>query len=625
LRILARFGLAVYAPRVPRARRSPLLLVLAAALAPGASCRRGEPPRSLLLIVVDTVRRDHLAAYGYERDTAPTLGRLAAEGAVLDGVSPASWTQPATATLLTGLHPVRHQSIRSEPMPPEADTLAERLKRCGYSTLGVSANGLVSADWGFDQGFDELISLPLRAAGRQLPDAAHVNAATALRLPALKPPFFLYVHYVDPHAPYSPSVSWSGGPLGEHLARRGPVEMSDLDPAKYLHRDEPLLRDALDLYDGEIRQADDGVKGLLQELGRNGLLDRTVTIVASDHGEEFQDHGRASHGQTLYEEVLRVPLIVHAPGLVPPGTRHGTASLLDVVPTVLSLLGVSRVGDADLDGVDLSSFLRSGRRYDDPERLFLAHLDTADSTALAATAGRSKLVLMRPYRKQLFDLGSSRGEKDNRIDEPEGRKQAAVLAARLAEAYNGLAARALPRSRTVLTAEKGEALAALGYVGAAQPEARSIGHSIRPADPGEDGLLGWEDLASLGPCVATGDPQAAFQLLEGWYRIEKDGRWTWPRASVLLASRSGKRHTLTLRGTNHERSPVRFTAFLGARKLLDHTAAPGPFTAEASFESPESGPRVVRVERPEAFVPARVGLSDDRVLGVFLTSICLSP
>lgn len=611
-------------PCVSAVRRCLLPTALLALLVPAASCRRAEAPRNLVLIVIDTVRRDHLAAYGYERDSAPTLGRLAAEGALLDGVSPASWTQPATASLLTGLHPVRHQSIRTEPLPPEADTLAERLERRGYSTLGVSANGLVSADWGFDQGFDELACLPPRAAGRQLPDAVHVNAAVVARISSLKPPFFLYVHYVDPHAPYSPSTSWSGGPLGEHLTRRGPVEMSDLDPAKYTHRYEPLLRDALDLYDGEIRQADDGVKSLLLELGQRGLLERTVTVVTSDHGEEFQDHGRMSHGQSLYEEVTRVPLIVHAPGLVPPRTRHGTTSLLDVVPTALSLLDVPH-DVASLDGVDLSSFLRSGRRYDDPDRLLLAHLDTADATALAATLGRHKLLLMRPYRKQLFDLELSRNEKDNRIGEPEGRARAVAIAARLAEAYNTLAQRALPRSKAVFTAEKGEALAALGYVGAAQPEVRSIGPRIRPADPGEDGLLGWEDLASLEPCVQTGDPGAAFQLLDGWYRIELDGRWTWPRASVLLSAPKAMRHTLTMTGINHERRPVRFTVSSGARKLLDHTAAPGLFTAQATFEALEPGPRVVRVERPEAFVPARLGLSDDRVLGLFLKSICLSP
>ena len=601
-----------------------LVAVLATMLV--TDCRPASGPRrNLVLIVIDTLRRDHLATYGYGRDTAPALGRLAAEGAVLDGVSPTSWTQPATASILTGLHPVRHQSIRSEPLPPQADTLAERLKRHGYSTLGVSANGLVNSGWGFEQGFDELVYLPPRPEGRRLPDAADVNAAVLSRVASLKPPFFLYVHYVDPHAPYSPARAWNGGPLGDHFERRGPVEMSDLDPAKYMYRPDPLLRDALDLYDGEIRQADSGVGELLAGLRRRGLMERTLTVVTSDHGEEFQDHGRMSHGQSLYEEVLRVPLVVHAPGLIPPGGRHGAASLLDIVPTALSLLGVPQDGLAG-DGVDLGSYLRKGRRYEDPERLFLAHLDTGDTTGLAATVGRFKLVLNRPYRKQLFDLDARPSERQSLIEEPGGAERAAAMAARLAETYNDLSRRALPRATATLTAEKGEVLAALGYVGSARPAERTLGPRIRPAAPGEDGLLGWEDLSSLASCVRPGDPDAAHQLLDGWHNIEMDGRWTWPTASVLLAAPGpGPRASLTLSGVNHERRPVRFRASVAGRVVLERTVGPGPFTLSAAVEAApaSTGPWMVRVERPDAFVPARIGLSDDRVLGVFLTSVCV--
>ena len=598
-------------------RLGAVLLALA-----GPGCRpRPAPRRSLVLVVIDTLRRDHLATYGYERDTAPELGRLAAEGAVLDGVSPTSWTQPAVASLLTGLHPVRHQSIRTEPLPPQADTLAERLARRGYATLGVSANGFITPDWGFDQGFDELLALRVSGAGLRLPVAAQVNEAVLARLSSLRPPFFLYVHYVDPHAPYAPSVAWNGGPLGDHLQRRGPVEITDLDAAKYAHRDDTLLRDCVDLYDGEVRQADAGVAELLATLRGKGLLEGAVTIVAGDHGEEFQDHGRMSHGQSLYEEVLRVPLIVHAPGLVAPGVRHGTASLLDVVPTALDLLGVALEGPA-LDGVDLAPFLTRGRRYDDPDRLFLAHLDTAENAGLAVSLGRHKLILSRPYRKQLFELGTSRGEKDNTI-ESQG-ALAADLARRLAQAYNDMSRSALPRVRTVMTSDQGAALAALGYVASAAPEARSIAPRIRPASPGDDGLLGWEDLASLDSCVETADPGAASQLLDGWYHIELEGRWTWPRASALLAVPEGSRHALTLKGVNHERGPLRFRVSVAGHGGLERTVPPGPFSAELRLGGGgASGPWVVTIERPQAFVPARVGLADDRVLGVFVTSLCL--
>jgi len=603
-------------------RRAWLLLALGVL---ACACRPASGPRrNLVLVVIDTLRQDHLATYGYRRDTAPVLRRLAAEGAALDGLSPTSWTQPATASILTGLHPVRHQSIRAEPLPPQADTLAERLRRHGYSTLGVSANGLVTSSFGFDQGFEELVYVPPLPEGLRLPDASHVNEAVASRLASLREPFFLYVHYVDPHAPYAPSRSWNAAPLGDHLERRGPVEMADLDPGKYAHRPDAVLRDVIDLYDGDVRQADDGVGGLLEALGKQGFRGRTLTVVTSDHGEEFQDHGRMSHGQSLYDEVLRVPLILNAPGLIPPGAQHATASVLDIVPTVLSLLDVPLEGPA-LDGVDLGSWLRTGRRYEDPDRLFLSHLDTADTTGLAATVGRYKLVLGRPYRKQLFDLDARPRERKNLLEDADGAARGASLAARLAGTYNALAARALPRVTAVLTEEKGAVLAALGYVGSFRPEARSLHASIRPAAPAEDGLLGWEDVTTLSTCVRPGDPASSGQLLEGWHSIELNGRWTWPTASALLAPVAQPRPTLTVAGINHEPRPVRFRVAIGGRPVLDHVAPSGSFTATAAVPAPPpaSAPWVVRIERPEAFVPARLGIADDRVLGVFLTSLCV--
>jgi hypothetical protein len=605
------------------ARRRALLLAVLAGLASGCH-RDSRPGRNLVLIVIDTLRRDHLAAYGYEREPAPTLTRLAREGAILDAISPTSWTQPATASILTGLHPVRHQSIRTEPLPAQAETLAERLRARGYATLAVSANSLVSESFGFAQGFDEMVLLT-RLAGRRLPEAHEVDEAVLPRLASLRTPFFLYVHYVDPHAPYGPARSWSGGPLSEHLRRRGPLVMSDLDPAKFAVRDDGVMADVLDLYDGEIRQADDGVRAILEELARRQLLESSLTVGTSDHGEEFEEHGRLSHGLSLYEEVLRVPWIVHAPGLVPAGTRHGTASLVDLAPTVLSLLGVA-ADKAAFDGVDLSSYLESGRRYSDPDRLFLAHLDTLDGTSLAATLGRHKLVLSRPYRKQLFEIegGGLEGERENRIDEQ--RKTAADLGVRLADSYNDLARRALPREPPVPKIQA-EALAAVGYLGPPPSDVRAIGPRIHPADPGDDGLLGWEDPASFKACATTADPGAAFQLLEGWYRIELDGRWTWPRASALLAASASPRQTLVIEGVNHERRPVRFRASIRGRRVLEQTVTPGPFVARADVDPgpPGNGLAVVRIERPAAFLPAREGLLDDRALGIFVTSICLGP
>ena len=184
-----------------------LLALLAAAAIAAPACRSGRPPlpqkrRNLVLVLIDTLRRDHLPSYGYPRPTAPFLARLAAQGSIADGVSPTSWTKPAVATVLTGLHPLRHQTFGNlDVLPEEALTLAEMLKAHGYQTLGVTANGFVGSHYGFSQGFDLYFTLPEQGLGRFEP-ASSVNRIVETRLPPLRPPFFLYVHYLDPHAPY---------------------------------------------------------------------------------------------------------------------------------------------------------------------------------------------------------------------------------------------------------------------------------------------------------------------------------------------------------------------------------------------------------------------------------------
>jgi arylsulfatase A-like enzyme len=135
------------------------LLATACALA-FAGCARAPLPKrdNVVVVVIDTLRRDHLATYGYSRDTAPFLGELARHGVVFDGLSPSSWTKPSTASLLTGLHPLRHQAVdRLDRLPDGAVTLAERLRRVGYFTLGVSANGWVSPDFHFNRGFTSFL------------------------------------------------------------------------------------------------------------------------------------------------------------------------------------------------------------------------------------------------------------------------------------------------------------------------------------------------------------------------------------------------------------------------------------------------------------------------------------
>jgi choline-sulfatase len=479
-----------------------------AAAATGCQGRRETVPlRNVVLIVIDTLRQDHLRAYGYGRETAPTFTRLASEGVLWDGVSPTSWTKPAVASILTGLHPLRHQAFgNADALPESAQTLAERLRARGYSSLGITANGWLSRRAGFAQGFTAYHSM-LDLKHGPFSTAQQVNEELLPRLKSLAPPFFLYVQYLDPHAPYDPDRDYRGQPLAGRLAaRKRGVGILELRMSEVLMRPPELIEDATDLYDGEIRRTDDAITGLLRELRRLDLAQGTLTVVTSDHGEELQEHGRMGHGQTLYEEVVRVPLVFHAPGALPGGVRLGTASLLDVLPTVLDLLSVS-FGRAELDGLSLAALMKDAGPSSgaSPEkggagRELLLHLDLdndgrgnimQEGRALALRGDRFKLVLsQQPHRKELFDYRGDPREQLNQL--MAGQAVFKPMAEHLAEQYNALAGRALARTADP-DRDKREAMAALGYIGAgvAATLGRGIPPRIQPADPDPEGSLGW--------------------------------------------------------------------------------------------------------------------------------------
>lgn len=576
-----------------------------------------------MLIVVDTLRRDHLAPYGYHRDPAPRLGQLAARGAVIDGLAPSSWTKPSTATLLTGLHPLRHQAIENDDaLPGEADTLAERLKARGYVTVGASGNISVSPGFGFDQGFDRFV-LSRGAAFGTGPSAAELNQELRPHLDALRHPFFLYVHYMDPHSPYEPPSAWDGSPLPGRAAARRPVANEALRSTERLHRPPELLADVLDLYDGEIRAVDAGIGALLDELTARRLLDSAVVVVTSDHGEEMQEHGRMEHGQTLYEEVLRVPMVLVSPGRIVPGRRAGTMALEDVVPTLAELLGLALPAGA-VDGVSVAGPLGAEGQVIPPrDRLF--HLEQRGAVALAFTSEDDKLILGRgPYTKALFDTRADPGEGRPLEIDATSRPRFQHLAGTLAGTYNGLVARALPRQRAEASAEVREALRGLGYAAAGGVTPRGIPPTIGPAPADGVGLLGWNE--RFRPCVRPGEAETDAQLLDGWWPVENGGRWTRPDARLALASPAGAApRTLELAGENLDPRPANVRLLLDGRELAARELPSGAFTLKVPLTRALSDPAILDIERRPAFVPAEGGQPDHRELGLFLHRVCLHP
>lgn len=330
-------------------------LALVSLLSACSSEGPAAPPPDLFLFTVDTVRADHLEAYGYGRPTAPWIDRVAREGVVFDAASAtSSWTVPSVGSLLTGMLP--HQlgterapslptpDARRPMLPSTALTLAERLGRAGYRTYAVTANEQLAAELGYAQGFDRYVNVGFASA-----DA--VEAAIEDLVPEVlggTGPVFVWVHLFDPHDPYEPQSEWLDHEVPAWRAYEASAGVRGRAPLG----SEPMtaLRERVDvrhrgdgtrqleaLYDSEIERADRALELIAAQLD---VGDDDVLVVSSDHGEEFRDHGELGHRMWLYEETLRVPLVVRWKGHVSPGRVTERVSLAAVTPTLAELGGV---------------------------------------------------------------------------------------------------------------------------------------------------------------------------------------------------------------------------------------------------------------------------------------------
>ncbi len=413
---------------------------MAALLAASALCSCGEEPRppNIAFIGLDTVRADHLGCYGYERETSPAIDRLASEGTLFEyAVSHAPWTLPSFASAFTSLYPSQHgagflKSAMGLGFPTMATILAEN----GYSTGAIVNTAALNPVFGIDRGFAHYDVEPI-TAGR----AADGTTRAALEWIDGQGdrPFFIFVHYYDPHLPYSPPAPYDtlfdpgyGGPLG---CRFDP-EFLPTDRMNGFERMNALPeRDRthiVALYDGEIAFADKAIGDLIQGLDDRNLGDNTLIVFMSDHGEELFDHGGFAHGHTLYDELLRVPLIFRLPGRIPAGRRvPGMVRLVDIMPTVLSLAGIET--SADMEGRDLGP-LFGGASSAAPPRPGALLGDEAFSEALLYGPER-KSVAAFPYKlirhmgsgaEMLFDLAEDPGEKHDLGTQGPGGERAGV-------------------------------------------------------------------------------------------------------------------------------------------------------------------------------------------------------
>jgi arylsulfatase A-like enzyme len=428
---------------------------------------QGETPRNVILISIDTLRADHLGCYGYPRPTSPAIDRLASGGVLLEDVSaPSPWTLPAHASMLTGLYP-RRNGVRSrhDSLPDHVATLADILGRQGYRTSAVVNSHWLSRTNGLDKGFEEFryVEEHVRDIAPRRVDR---EARRWLTAKGEGKPFFLFLHYYDVHSdyralpqyeqqfarPYDGIADGSTAQLGK--VRYGQIELDRSD-----------VNHLIDLYDAGIRQLDDDLKGLFALLEERGLMENTLLVVTADHGEEFLEHGGVLHGRTHYQEVVRVPLILAGAGLGPPRREDCMASLIDVAPTILGLVGIKP--SSALDGIDLSTWWRDpGLKQ---QRFLFGEADwnnlvegrTVDDIKRAVRLPRYKLLYdLVTERPEMYDLSADPGEETDVL--AEHGELAEIMLAQLRE-FESIE-RTTSEAAPALSPEEVERLESLGYL-----------------------------------------------------------------------------------------------------------------------------------------------------------------
>jgi len=433
----------------------------------GGSAPTGQAalPFNVVVVLIDTLRADHLGAYGYARPTSPHFDALASEGVLFERVvSQAPWTKPSVASLMTGRFPHKHGVVSSrDALGDTFLTLAEGMQSRGFRTAAFSGNPWITPEFRFDQGFAEfeggramgpqltvlyktlrrvdrlLARVGLRlnlAAGAFWGGSGNLDNSSRDRLltdatvqwigrQQAAHPFFLYVHLIGPHDPYDPPLEYVR-PFRE--ANWDGVKGPTKPPARVqtVFESAAPLPDAehaalIAQYDGAIAYADAQLGRIVDALRASRQLERTLLVVTADHGEEFYEHRNWRHGNQLYNEVIHVPLLFHLPGRLPAGRRSDLAMIVDIYPTLVGMIdGAAPRGDS-VDGRALFAV------SDAPAPLAFAEhwwMEGGTYSSRMVQRGAFKLTESRqagPEQEhtELYDLATDSSEQRNLLENPD--------------------------------------------------------------------------------------------------------------------------------------------------------------------------------------------------------------
>lgn len=437
----------------------------------GFGCGREKPPTdvgcsesevappNILLISLDACRSDRLGCYGHERNTSPFIDELAAAGIRYENAFVNTHgTPPSHTTMLSSLYQQSHGvSLGGNPpagvaerIPASVIMLQEILRGAGYTTIGVSGGGNMSARQGFGRGFVEFDDRRGKATAQRLRllkliDRHHVPQR----------PLFMLYHTYEIHSPYDPPPPWNThfGSFSSTIDPTNKFLMSIVNTASTALDDDDLQH-LLSLYDGGIRFTDTVLKGLFAKLEERGLLENTLVVITSDHGEEFAEHGGLLHRGTLYEELVHVPLILWGAGVPGGVVEERLVSSIDIMPTILGAAGVA--APWPVAGRDLLS--------ERPDGADGGHVFFQYGHRLYGIRGQRWKLIVNPGRdkSELYDLETDPLETVNLVNEH------ATIASELAERINAWRAGLQESTSPVpvsLSAEETEQLKVLGYVG----------------------------------------------------------------------------------------------------------------------------------------------------------------